>query len=161
MRIEAGFARGFLPFDRLLTGWLPPSGTRLSDLFLLDASEPFPVGRNRRAFIQRCAGQFAQPHERVVHVDGLWNGDLDMAAIRCLHEGDALSAAEGSDDHNVTLYANGQPIGTLSLRGMADLRIRLLRQQGLIVRVIRLGFLLRPDRGRIMVAIYDRDNTWK
>lgn len=157
VRIEAGFARGFVPFDRLLTAWLPPSGTRLSDLFLLDANEPFPVGLNRRAFIQRCAGQFAQPHECVVHVDGLWSRDLDMAPIRRLHEGDALTAAEASYDHSVTLYANGQRIGTLSLPGMADLRICLLRQQGLVVRVIRLGFSLRPEKGRIAVAIYEQD----
>lgn len=157
VRTEVGFARGFLPFDRLLTAWLPPSGTRLSDLFLLDASEPFPIGLNRRAFIQRCAGRFAQPHERVVHVDGLWNRDLDMAAIRHLHEGDELIAAEDSYDYSVTLYANGQPIGTLSVPGMADLRIRLLRQQGLVVRVIRLGFSLRPEKGRIVVAIYERN----
>lgn len=155
VRIEAGFARGFLPFDRLLTAWLPPSETRLSDVFLLDASEPFPIGLNRRAFIQRCAGRFAQPGERVVHVDGLWNYDLDMVAIRHLHEGDALTAAEAGYDYSVALHWNGQLIGALSLPGMADLRMRLLRQQGLIVRVIRRGYSLRLDRGRIMVAIYD------
>lgn len=157
VRIEAGFARGFLPFDRLLTGWLPSGSTRLSDLFLLDPDEPFPIGLTRKAFIQRCAEQFAQPGERPVHVGAVWDGDWEVDALEHLREGDALTAAEGSYDYSVMLYGNGQPIGTLSLPGMADLRMRLLRQQRVVVRVIRLGFLLQLDQGRIVVAIYERD----
>jgi len=157
VRIEAGFAPGFLPFDRILTGWLPPGRTRLSDLFLLDAGEPFPIGLTRKAFIQRCAKRFVQPGERLLRVGTVWDGDWDVAAIKRLREGDALTAAEGDHDYSMLLHRNGQPIGTLSLPGMADLRIRLLRQQGLVVRAIRLGFLLRSDRGRIVVAIYERN----
>jgi len=159
VRIEAGFARGFLPFDRLLTGWLPPGEARLSDLFLLDASEPFPIGLSRKALIQRCAEQFAQPGERLLHVGTVWDGDWDLAAIKRLREGDELTVAEADYDYRVALHRSGQPIGTLSLPGMADLRIRLLRQQGVVVRVIRRGFLLRLDYGRIVVAVYERDNT--
>lgn len=157
VRIEVGFAAGFLPFDRLLTGWLPLGETRLSDLFLLDASEPFPIGLTRKAFIQRCAERFVRQGERLLHMGTVWDGDWEIAAIKRLCEGDELTAAEADYDYSVALHWNGQPIGTLSLPGRADLRMRLLRQQGLVVRLIRLGFLLRSDRGRIVVAIYERN----
>jgi hypothetical protein len=137
-----------------------PGGTHLSTLLLLDAEEPFPIGFTRKAFIHRCAERFTLPGERVVHVGTLWDGDLNIATAMQLREGETLTATgEARGDYGVALRWQGQFLGTFNLYGDAALRTRLILQQGPVVRVIRRGFLLRPDRGRIVVAVCERDNT--
>lgn len=68
VRIEIGFAKGFVPFDQYLVGWLPSGGSRLDGLWLLEADEAIPLGLDPKTFLERCTQQFARAGECVAYI---------------------------------------------------------------------------------------------
>lgn len=135
VRIEAGFAPGFLPFDHLLAAWLPPGDRRLGTLWLLDADEPIPLGETRKTFLQRCAERLARPGERVVSLGTLWGDAFDAAVAARVRVGDPLTLIDTGDDRfgRWAFYWQGKLLGG-SFLDSAIIR-RILDGTGLEARV--------------------------
>lgn len=85
----------------------------------------------------------------------LFYENMDMTVVTQLREGDALTVSGKSrGDHGVTLNWHNRYLGTAQLPPSSAMR--LLTPNDLVVRVIRLGFSLRMDRGRMVAALYQR-----
>lgn len=166
VRIEAGFAPGFVPFDHLLTGFLPAGARSLGTLWLLDPDEPIPSTPNRKDFLRACALRLARPGEDVAHIGTVFDHEFNAQVASRIRIGDEVCLEAPPPDwywaadrpYHRAVYWQGHCLGTTHILD-ETLRARLSRDATLAARVIRLGTLMRPDWGRIVYAVYDRSGN--
>jgi hypothetical protein len=153
VRMEAGFAHGFLPGDLLFTLCMSRAA-QYCWTGLLRADEPLPLAAGLHGLLMRCARRFARPGERVWMVDDIGEHLVTSGVCSAMREGDGLTARMRQTDWSVVeLLWNGILIGTAK-DGRPMLRFLLKHRVTPGLRVIRMGVHGRHEYGRMAYALY-------
>lgn len=149
LRVEMGFAAGFLPGDRLyvLAVRLDSNGGMP---YLLDADEPLPARAGMRALLREAAERWRAPEETIAMIGSVFSRDWE--ALRMLREGDALQVHQDAKLWQLNVAWQGRTIGHVWEDAHA---LRDLQKAGAVLRlrVIRTHFV-RDDHLRIAFAAY-------
>lgn len=152
IRVEMGFAHGFLPGDRLFVlAFLPQDGR--SETYLLTEDEPIPDRPGMRGLLETCAKRWQQPGETLWWVGHLWLS-VDEGLPREICEGDELFVRRDSQSpFDCGFYWQGRYLG-LDLHNQYELRQQINRRQPFCIRIVRLDYIANDFRGRIAYAVY-------
>lgn len=150
IRIDMGFATGYLPGNRIYV--LSPSENGYQGYaWLLLPDEPLPRQAGLRGFLLDCAKTHARPGEDIWLVGSAWIAiDRNRIDIR---EGDALVASIEEDRFHVALDWNGIRAGS-AWEGQLELREWIRKHEPFSVRVVRLDFMRHALYGQLAYAVY-------
>ncbi|MCX7815746.1 MAG: hypothetical protein N2256_09695 [Tepidimonas ignava] len=150
IRVEMGFAPGFLPGDRLYVLAIRLDG-RGGVPYLLGLDEPLPAQAGVRAVLREAAERWRHPEETVAVIGSVFSRDLE--ALCALREGDALEVLGDADRWRLVVARQGRPIGYV-WEGEHTLRQLRDADEALRLRVIRLHYVRHDQGGRIAFAAY-------
>jgi hypothetical protein len=156
VRMEAGFAHGFVPADRLVVLHFTRRqvlNLRCKTWFgLLSASEPIPIGRDGNDQLLYYASQFAQPGERITAVGTLFDQSTSPDIYARIREGDELTFSRG-DYGTLYLHWNGIRLGRMNIRDQCYPDTSQPIAAG-VLRIIRLGAFYGFTSGRIAIGLF-------
>jgi hypothetical protein len=152
LRVEIGFAPGFLPGDRLYVLAFDLDSQR-GVPYLLAPDEPLPDHPGVRALLRAAAERWRAPGETVCVIGTVFVRDPE--ALRTLREGVPLEVYQDPADlpWKLAVAWQGRRIGHV-WEGTYVLRAKLRMGEWLRLRVIRTNFLRHDFVGRIAFAAY-------
>ncbi len=161
VRLEVGFAPGFVPAERLITLWVghaPENRLHRKRIWwgLLSAEEPVPQEADFNDFLSACARRFAQPGETVWETGFLYDRSTSPSLYTALREGDALAVRANRETGLTPILSwQGRTLGN-ACYGTRRLHVLVSQGRTPTLRIIRLGPLYRHEFGRIAFALYGR-----
>ncbi|MDD2811657.1 hypothetical protein, partial [Rhodoferax sp.] len=149
IRVDTGFAPGFLPGERLYVV-VPSERGHKGQTWLLKPDEAIPQHHGVREWLAECAKHLVPPGLELRHIGSvLWS--VDCLALG-LTEGAELTARI-EDQFCVGLFWRCHRLGN-AWRNLAELRTLLTSGQPLRIRVVRLDFLNHLEMGSLAYAVY-------
>lgn len=150
IRIDMGFATGYLPGDRIYV--LSPSENGYKGrAWLLSPDEPLPRQAGLRGFLLDCAKTHARPGEEIWLVGSAWI-EIDRSRVD-IREGDALVGLIEEDGLLVALRWNGIRVAN-AWEGRLELREWIRKREPFGIRVARLDFMRHGFHGELAYAVY-------
>jgi len=149
IRVDMGFAPGFLPGERLYV--LVPSERRhKGQTWLLAPDESVPQHLGVRDWLAECARRLEPPGQTLRYVGSVRLSDNWLRLG--LTEGEDLTAHIERQYH-VGLFWRCHRLGD-AWQHVSELRALLASGQPLRIRIVRLHFLNHPEQGNLAYAVY-------